>query len=205
MQIGRTGDNAEVERKNVAHLAHKKKIDEVERKKRGKHGTQEENPGNYGAFLQGACVPGGTQGMEVRGPRSVVGVQRSAGGRNEKWKVQIAKCKLGKELEAARRASAKIGGGLGMAGGLVRIFGEFAGFQDRPTPPGGGLGAGKKEPSRAVAEAKDEFDFADGTAHARGDDGAGMTGVGKRVDFGMTSRNGRPFCRRIETRCGGTG
>jgi hypothetical protein len=40
--------------------------DEVERKKRGKQGTQEENPGNRGTLSQGACVPRGTQGTEVR-------------------------------------------------------------------------------------------------------------------------------------------
>jgi putative DNA primase/helicase len=36
---------------------------EVERKKPGEHGGQEENPGNYGTFLQGACPPVGGQGI----------------------------------------------------------------------------------------------------------------------------------------------
>jgi hypothetical protein len=34
-------------------------------------------------------------------------------------------------LEIGSRASAKIGGGLGKCGGLARILGEFACFQDR--------------------------------------------------------------------------
>jgi hypothetical protein len=54
----------------------------VRRKKPGKHGTQEENSGNYGTYLQGACVPGGTEGVaksEIGGRRSGVGGQECVG------------------------------------------------------------------------------------------------------------------------------